>query len=31
MTMSYTTKVLLFCLGVAMCIVGVAQMGYTLN
>jgi hypothetical protein len=28
MTMSYTTKVVLFCIGLAMCIVGLSQMGY---
>jgi len=31
MTMSFTTKVLLLCLGVAMCLVGMAQMGYTFS
>ena len=29
--MTYTMKFLLFCLGLTMCIVGISQMGYTLN
>jgi hypothetical protein len=28
MSMSYTTKLVLFCLGVGMCIVGLSEMGY---
>jgi len=28
MAMSYATKVLLFCIGLAMCVVGLSEMGY---
>jgi hypothetical protein len=29
--MTYTMKILLFCLALSMCIVGMSQMGYTFN